>query len=195
MRLVLSVLLGIAFAMTPRSLKADALLSESSSVSVDNSLVIPISISGASDLYAFQFDVTWDPSILQLQSINEGPFLATAGSTFFIPGTIDNVAGDATFTADSLLGPGPGAAGTGTLATLDFQAIGTGTSALSLANVILLDSNLNNIDFTSTDGSVTVSAAVTLGVPEPDSLTWLAGMLALLAAFRLWSANRTAHLS
>jgi hypothetical protein len=175
------------------SLRADILSAGSSSVTVGATFVVPVAIAGTSDLYAFQFDATYDPTILQLLSINEGPFLATAGNTFFIPGTIDNVSGDATFTADTLLGPGPGAAGSGTLATLDFQAIASGTSALSLANVILLDSNLNNLAFTTSDGSITVSAPVTGTVPEPNSITLLAGVLGCLAVVRFRKYKRRAH--
>ncbi len=70
-----------------------------------------------SDLYAFQFDLAFDPTILELQSISEGTFLPGAGSTNFFPGTIDNTGGTATATADSLVGAIPGASGSGTLAT------------------------------------------------------------------------------
>ena len=89
-----------------------------------------------------------------------------AGNTFFIPGTIDNVGGTATFTADTLLGPGPGAAGNGTLATFSFEAVAAESSAVGLSNIVLLDSNLNGIAFTSTEGSVTpkVCAAAAFGM-------------------------------
>lgn len=182
---------AVALLLIPE-LNADALSIGSATVNTGDTFNIAVDIAEASDLYGFQFDVTYDPSILQLQSISEGPFLATAGSTFFIPGTIDNGAGDASSNADSLLGPGPGAAGSGTLAILDFRAIASGTSALSLANIILLDSNLNNIAFTSTDGSVTVSSP---SVPEPSSWAFAVAGLLLLGAFRLRNHNRTARLN
>src|SRR3954470_5892271 len=81
---------------------------------------IPVSISGVLDLFAFQFDLAYDPSVVNLVSISEGPFLPSAGGTFFLPGTIDNVAGTATFISDSLLGPVPGASGSGDLVFLKF---------------------------------------------------------------------------
>jgi len=129
--------------------------------------IVPVSISNVSDLYAFQFDLSYDPSIVQLLSVTEGPFLPSAGTTFFIPGTIDNVGGTATFNADTLIGPIPGATGSGVLADFNFQGVVQGTSNLTLANVTLLDSNLNNISFTTQSGQVGISGAV---LPEPTFL-------------------------
>src|ERR1019366_6371228 len=42
------------------------------------------------DLYAFQFDLSFNPAVLSATSITEGLFLPTGGSTFFISGDIDN---------------------------------------------------------------------------------------------------------
>jgi hypothetical protein len=168
--------------LTPPFLKADVIAVGSASASVATSFNIPVTISGASDLYAFQFDFSYDPSILQLNSIFEGSFLLSAGPTFFLPGTIDNTLGIATFTADTLIGAIPGAAGTGTLATLNFEAVTGGISALDLSNVILLDSNLNDISFTAQSGQASVVSAV----PEPSSL-WL---LAFAASFCLFLRKR-----
>jgi hypothetical protein len=147
----------------------------SAGVNVNDDFDVPVTITGASDLYAYQFDLTFDPNVLQLLSIDEGSFLGTAGSTFFIPGTIDNVLGSATFTADSLLGPGPGAVGSGTLATFNFQAVAGDITALDLANVVLLNSNLNDIGFMTAGGTVTVQSAVA-AAPEPG-LTCLIGLI------------------
>ncbi|MBZ5634921.1 MAG: cohesin domain-containing protein [Acidobacteriia bacterium] len=172
----LALSLMAAVILTP-VLKGELLTVGSASVGVGSTFSVPVTISGTSDLYAFQFDLSFDPSILQLQSVAEGPFLPSAGATFFIPATIDNVLGVASFTADSLLGPGPGAAGAGILASFNFQAFAGGTSTLSLANVILLDSNLNDIQFETTGGGVIVTS-----VPEPAS-AWL--IVAALVGLRL----------
>jgi|ERR1017187_659961 general secretion pathway protein D len=174
----LSALYAGLLLLTPPLLKADLIAVGFTSVSVGTSFDLPVTISGTSDLYAFQFDVSYDPSILQLNSILEGSFLSSAGPTFFIPGTIDNTLGIATFTADALFGA-TGAAGTGTLATLDFQAVAGGVSALDLSNVILLDSNLNDISFTAQSGQAVVSA-----VPEPDSIWLLASGISLCLFLR-----------
>jgi hypothetical protein len=164
----------------PSGLFADALVSAGSgTVAIGNVLNIPVSISGVSDLYAFQFDLSFDPAVLELLGISEGAFLPTAGVTFFSPGVIDNLAGVASFTADSLVGPVQGASGTGDLASFEFRAIRFGSSDLTLSNVILLDSSLNDIAFTTQSGILHV-------VPEPGALP-LAGAVfctVLLVLFR-----------
>jgi hypothetical protein len=128
--------------------------------------VSPVSVTiSVSGLYSFQFDISYDPAVLQLVSVNEGPFLGTAGSTFFIPGTIDNNVGTAQFTADTIVGPSPGASGSGALAVLKFHGVRLGTSPLQISNVTLLDAGLNNIAFTIQNSPLTVA------IPEPGS--WL----------------------
>jgi general secretion pathway protein D len=137
---------------------------------------VPVSISGVSDLYAFQFDIAFDPGILQLVSITEGAFLPGAGTTFFGPGTIDNTAGTAIFTFDTLVGPISGASGSGDMASLTFQYIHLGTSPLTLSNVVLEDSSLNDIPFSISNGAVTL-------MPEPSAPFWAVATLALLPMF------------
>src|SRR5947209_979880 len=170
--------------LTPLLSAGTVLSAGSATVSTGDVFTVPVSITGASDVFAFQFDLAFDPAVLQLQSISEGGFLGTAGSTVFVPGSIDNTAGTATATADSLTGTGPGASGSGTLADFTFQAIATGTSALTLSGVILLDSSLNDIPFTTSNGTVTVGTAV---VPEPNGLSCV-GALVLAAALRFRKA-------
>ncbi|HTP32285.1 MAG TPA: cohesin domain-containing protein [Candidatus Acidoferrales bacterium] len=142
------------------------------SVTVSNGVFsLPVSITGASDVYAFQFDLAFDPYILTLLSISEGSFLPTGGPTTFVPGTIDNTVGTAANTADTLTGPVPGATGDGVLADFEFEATGAGTSPITLSNGILLDSSLSGIPFMTSPGSVTVPA-----VPEPPGLTWIGAL-------------------
>jgi general secretion pathway protein D len=114
--------------------------------------------------------------VLSAVSITEGAFLPRGGATFFIPGTIDNTVGSITFTADTLQTAIAGVSGSGIFATIDFQALALGTSAITLSNVILLDSNLAEIPVNTVDGNISVSA-----VPEPSPTfllaLGLAGML------------------
>jgi general secretion pathway protein D len=158
------MVLVLAFCLSP--LCADVVVSSGSGIeTVGQTLLVPISVDQGGDLYAFQFDLAFDPSILQLESIQEGSLLPSVGSTAFSPGTIDNISGTATFNADSLLGPTPGASSGGDLADFLFLGIGPGTSALTLSNVVLLDSALSDISFTTSEGSVAVTPAK---VPEPS---------------------------
>ncbi len=167
-------ILVLAFC-TPPSVSAAMVSTGSASASAGEMFVRPVSVTGVADLYAFQFDLSFDPAILHLQSITEGPFLAAAGTTAFIPGTIDNSAGTATFTADTLLGAIPGNSGSGELAEFHFRALSAGISPLTLTNVILLDSGLSDIAHGVENGEVVISAAA---VPEPGTLSLLGISLA-----------------
>ncbi len=138
---------------------------------------LDVAIRDVTDLYAFQFDLGFDPAILAATSVNEGPFLPSGGLTSFIPGTINNTAGSITFTLDTLLGPVPGVTGSGILASATFDALSFGTSHLSLTNVLFFDSGFSVISFTTQDGLVSV-------VPEPATLILLGSGLARAAVMR-----------
>jgi general secretion pathway protein D len=157
-----------------------------STVSLGQPFAVTVDITGTTDLYAYQFDLGYNPAILSLSTISEGNFLSAAGATFFIPGSIDNTAGLASATADSLLTAVSGAAGSGTLVTFDFTAIGAGNSALTLSNLFLLDSSLAAINGTTQNGSVTVGK---VGVPEPSALVLLLIGMGCLALMLLRTVN------
>lgn len=177
---ILSVVtvLGVASLMHTLT-AAPMILAASTSVADLQNFTVPVTITNASDVFAFQFDLALDPGILRLLNISEGSFLPQAGTTIFSPGTIDNSAGNAVNIADSLVGNIAGASGNGPLVNLTFQAIHPGSSSLLLTNVILLDSNLNDIPVSTMDARVEVSTSV----PEPAGL-WLIGAAALFATYR-----------
>jgi hypothetical protein len=152
---------------------------------IGDTFTVDVNVTGITDLYAFQLDLTFDPTLLSAVSVTEGGFLPTGGTTFFIPGTIDNVGGTVTATADSLIATIPGVTGDGTLAEFQFTALAPGASALSFANEILLDPSLNDITANTTfqDGSVTIRGVSS--VPEPvTSLLFCTGLLALVTIRR-----------
>ena len=150
---------------------------------IGDPVIVDVDISGVTDLYGFQLDLQFDPSLLSFTggTSTEGAFLPGGGTTFFIGGT-DNGSGAVTGTADTLIGAITGVSGGGILATFSFTAIAPGVSALTLANVFLLDSSLNAIEFTTQGASVTVQA--TRSLPEPSSLLLLIIALATVALVR-----------
>lgn len=151
-------------------------------VNVGDSFSVDVYIENVSDLFAYQFDITFDSSIIEAQNITEGAFLSNVGSTFFLPGSIDNVGGTVNFNANTLIGFIPGVSGDGLLAHLDFLAIGAGNGSISLSNVVLLDSGLLDISFSS-ESSVSF-VLVTSPVPEPSMLWLLAAGLGFLGVTR-----------
>lgn len=161
----------------------------SQSVAAGTDFTVDVNISNVSDLYAYQFDLTFDPCVFQAVSSTEGAFLPQGGATFFIPGTNDNVGGTVSATAGTLLTAVNGVSGSGELVAFTFDALKAGTSSFSVANDTLLDSNLSMIAHTTTAGSATVTSGV-VQAPEIDStstataLTLLFGGLAVLRGRR-----------
>src|SRR5262245_10879586 len=78
----------------------------SDTVDVGDTFTIPLSISDAFDLASWQFDLSFDRSILRANAVNEGPFLSESGAelTLFVSGVIDNLSGKITLVSDAFLG-------------------------------------------------------------------------------------------
>ena len=89
------------------------------------------------DMAGWQFDIAFDPAILEALNVIEGDFLKTGGSTtFFQGGSIDNAAGKITGLNAAQLSA-QGAAGTGSLLQVNFKAKsggGGGETKLTLQN-------------------------------------------------------------
>jgi hypothetical protein len=104
-------------------------------------------VQNINDLLGAQFDINYDSTRLQYNSKTDGNFLdfCTAGDTS-TAGTIANLACTSTAGAQT---------GTGTLMTLTFTTTAAGTAPLSFNNIILLDSNSQQM--TETHNSITLT--------------------------------------
>ncbi len=159
----------------------------SENVTTGQSFTVDVNIDNIPDVFDYQFSLTFNPAVLAAQSVTEGALFANTGDSFFSPGTIDNSTGAVTLTFDTLLTSVVGVAGPGTLAVVDFKAIGLGTSSIDfspLGDLILEDSNENTLDVTPIAGSVNVVPA-----PEPATLV-LVGSTLLLVAFGVWRRSK-----
>lgn len=147
-----------------------------------STVAVQVMISGVVDLYAYNFSVSFDPSLLQVVGITEGGFLGSGGTTVFGAGDIDNGAGTISFNYGSLIGDIAGVSGSGTLATLYLSATGVGTSALSFVpgDSLFINSQLGDINVQAVNGSLQVAAVV----PEPSSYLLLAAGLAGIGVWR-----------
>ena len=135
-----------------------------------------IDIADVTDLFAFQFDLDFASSVLAATGVTEGAFLASTGEhTFFVPGTIGS--GGVSSIADTLIGSGPGVSGSGTLASVNVRYDG-GSTPVSFANVLILDSSLHTIAVT------TVPIVVPMAVPEPATIMLAAFAICGFAAWR-----------
>ncbi|MEO5734585.1 MAG: cohesin domain-containing protein [Rubrivivax sp.] len=142
---------------------------------VGSPLALDVRITDIVDLYAFQFSLAFNPAVLQAMPATEGPFLSAGGGTFFGGGTVDNTAGKVSFVIDSLIGPVAGVNGSGSLARILFNVTAAGTSPLTFANVLFLNSAQNDITVQINNRSITAV------VPEPAALLLMAlGVAALV---------------
>lgn len=184
-QIICSLLVGSALLFLPYQGHALSITVGSATVNVGDTFSVNVNVAGAVDLTSWQFDLGYNPSLLQANGVTEGPFLAAGGPTLFGPPLfIDNVNGLISGVTDSLLAL-PGVSGSGVLATIEFTALVAGPSTLTTSGVFL---NLQESGFTVTDGSVCARGELCSGtnpVPEPGS-----GALLLLGGFTLWGLRR-----
>ena len=84
------------------------------------------------DMAGWQFDIAFDPAVLEAIDVSEGNFLkADGGATFFQSGSINNAAGKITGLSAARLST-QGVAGTGTLLQVRFKAKAAGETELAL---------------------------------------------------------------
>jgi len=103
--------------------------------SVDEFLIVNITVNDVTDLYLWMFRLGWNKSVLQLNSINEEPFLEKDGGTtsgIMLSPSIPEIndAGRIEEAACSLVGAVPGVNGSGTIATLNFTCLSIGSTSL-----------------------------------------------------------------
>ncbi|MDD9975910.1 MAG: leucine-rich repeat domain-containing protein, partial [Candidatus Poribacteria bacterium] len=108
-------------------------LSEST-IHVADTFTLDIRATDIFDLAGWQFDIAFDPAVLEAIEVNEGDFLKTGGgTTFFQSGTIDNTTGKITKLSSTRLSE-DGVSGTGTLLSVTFTAKTAGQTQLKLEN-------------------------------------------------------------
>jgi hypothetical protein len=124
--------------------------------------------------------VTWNPQVLNLTQVQEGPFLADntgGGSTFFAGSSKqlwDNTNGliDGGLT-DALSIEGTSVESSGVLATLTFLVTGTGTSQITIAGGNLRANSTDSVGVNVTCDSATIVATLTAvsSTPSPTPNT------------------------
>ena len=128
---------------------------------------VDVVVDEVSNLGAYEFTLVFDPNIIALRGVSNGPFLGSTGRTVSCLDPTLGV-GSVHFVCTTL-GPVPGgASGSGVLATVRFLALAEGSSPLDLQNVVLTDITGGSIPVTEQDGTATVSSGPT-PTPPPTA--------------------------
>jgi len=127
---------------------------EASGALLYSSLNVNLSISDVTDLYLWAVTIEWNSTILNLLDYSQGPFLKQGGTTTFLAGKV--TAGKIEGLTCSLLGSVPGVNGSGTLATLQFNATATGTTSINITFSDILNSKGNSITHNVVNGTVNI---------------------------------------
>ena len=105
-----------------------------SKIHAGDTFTLDLSAENVFDLAGWQFDIAFDPAVLEAVEVNEGDFLKEGGgTTFFQKGTIDNATGKITKLSSARLNE-DGVTGTGTLLSVTFLAKAGGETRLTLGN-------------------------------------------------------------
>ncbi len=135
----------------------------SRSVDPGETFSVTVAIENVSDLGGFEFELTYDPSVVTATNVLLGPFLGSTGRSVGELGPTFGT-GSLTYGAYSW-GANPGPDGDGVLATITLPAINTGASTLHLQNVAAAEPDGAPIPIRTEDGEVIV------GPPEVTHIT------------------------
>lgn len=124
-----------------------------------DTFIVEVVIKEARDLGGFQFDLVYDPAIVQVKEVDLGGFLGSTGRSVVPVGPkVEDEAGRMPFGAISF-GSGPGPSGMGTLAAITLKARGEGSTVLDLRDVQVLDTGGSPQPVTAQGGQVVVRGA------------------------------------
>ncbi|MBI1927824.1 hypothetical protein HYR99_26745 [Candidatus Poribacteria bacterium] len=118
-----------------------------------------VRVEKAQNLYNFQFDLEFNPRVLETVNVTEGGFLkGKGGNTSFLKPAIDNNAGVIKNVVVSRVGPGE-VDGAGTLVTLQVRFKQAGASPIRFTRVKLSNEGFQPIPLAYVDGSITLDVS------------------------------------
>jgi rhodanese-related sulfurtransferase len=132
--------------------------------SIGDTFTIDIIVDSAgNEIYGAQYELYFDNTILDATSQAQGTFISQDGaSTNVFNNTINNNLGKIVY-AESRMGTPTGVIGSGVLASITFETIKSGTSALTLSYVMLVDSSGKDVVTTVNSGTYMVGDTMAEG--------------------------------
>ena len=148
--------IGYAFSETP--------------IHIDDTFTFDVRAENVSDLAGWQFDIAFEPAILEAVDVSEGNFLKSGGeSTFFQGGRIDNAVGKITGLSTALLGD-RGVSGSGSVLQVRFKANSEGETRIALQNFLFGSITEESINAAPLEIRITVHERLLTGDVNRDGV-------------------------
>ncbi len=126
------------------------------SVTQGSAVSVSLEIDGGTDVAAAPMQIRFDPKILQLSAVTPGDFLSSDGQQPIFAKNVMNESGQASIQLSRLPGSAGVTAPSGSLVTLNFQAVGKGSTVVTVPNLTVRNSQGSPVATGSPQLSVTV---------------------------------------
>ena len=137
-------------------------------IHIGDTFTFDVRAENVSDLAGWQFDIAFDPALLEAVDVSEGDFMKTdGGATFFQSGRSDNGAGKITGLIAGRISEG-GVSGSGSILQVRFKAKSEGETDLALRNFEFGASTGENIPAGPLEIRVTVEERLATGDVNRD---------------------------
>jgi len=122
---------------------------------VGATFTVNLNLAGGQNVYAVPLQVLYNPRVLQLLNVSNGPLLSKDGQTVALVHRDDSIAGILNLTASRPSGSG-GISGDGAVFTLTFQARAPGSATLSINRAMVKNASMENVPASGSQAIVTV---------------------------------------
>ena len=139
-------------------------------IHIGDTFTLDIRAENITDLAGWQFDIAFDPAMLEALNVTEGDFLKQNGAnTFSQSGSINNGTGRITGLNALRLSPS-GVTGTGTLLKVDFKAKREGETTLILQNVLFASAKGESIAVSPHETCIVIEGQLATGDVNRDGV-------------------------
>ena len=146
-------------------------------IHVGDTFAFDVRAENVSDLAGWQFDLDFNPAILEAKGVSEGGFLKTDdGTTFFQSGSIDNAAGRITGLIAGRISEG-GVSGSGSVLQVRFKAKSQGETKLALQNFLFASTAEESIPAGPLEIHITVEERLLTGDVNRDGVVNILDLL------------------
>ena len=141
----LSNLIPTTPSVTPSAEKEGVLYLEPTNLTITPSQEFTVELKAASitDLKGYSVTLSYDPALLSLKEVTEGPFFSAKGKSFFYK-KVEDTKGTVLIDC-AILGPELSVSGEGTLAILSFTCLKSGSTNLTFSLTKTRDTNNKEI--------------------------------------------------